>query len=105
MYSWSEHVSSHIVYLNLRYEYKFLYSKTLDKIIQTEFNDKFNTLIKLRIEKKTSNFSKKTPMELIYRLYEKQISKLKQEFLINPDCVLMRSFFDIEFNEVDINIF
>lgn len=103
MNSWKENISSNEVYLNLRNRYKYLYSEVLDNMIRMECNNVLDISIKLRVEK-NNNFLKKTPMELIYILYKEKISKLNKEFLINPDITLIQSFFDVEFNENDINI-
>lgn len=101
MNSWKENINSYEIYLNLRNEFKHLYSKKLDSIIQMECYNKFGIRVKLRIEK-IKNFSKRTPIELIYILCTERIFILKQELLKNTDIILIKSIFDIFFTEEDI---
>lgn len=104
MNSWKENISSNKIYLNIRNKYRYLYSEKLNNMICMKCRDIFGISMKLRIEE-NNNFSKKTPMELISFLYKKKVLQLKKKFLIDPDIILIQSFFDIEFNEEDINIF
>lgn len=101
MHAWRENIGVDEVYLNLRNEFKYLYSKKLESIIRAECYTKFGITVKLRIEK-IKNLSKWTPMELICVLYRKKFVILQQELLKNTDVILIKSIFDVFFNEEDI---
>lgn len=103
MNSWKQVINNQKIYLNLRSQFYHLYSKIIRDTIQIELSRNIGTLIKLDIIK-NDNFLQKTPMENLYNIYIKKLLKLKKNFLCDPNILMIKSFFDIKFNESDIKI-
>lgn len=103
MNSWKERVNFNEIHLYLRSKFYNLYSQTLHNIIQIELSKNLGKSIKLKIIK-NDNFSKRTPMESLCLIYQKQLSKLAQNLLFDPNIIMIQSVFDIEFNASDITV-
>lgn len=103
MNSWKEMNNNHEIYLNLRSNFYFLYSKTSCETIQKELRKIFGKLIKLYIVE-NNNFLKKTPMEYLKLLYTEQKLKLSKNLLNDPNFIMIQSLFDVKFNETSVKI-
>lgn len=103
MYSWKEIIDSNRICLHLRSKVQCTYSKRVHNIIQTELSNNIGIPIVLEVVK-DDDLSKKTPIEYIYTLYIKIVKQLKKRILRDPYIKMMQSFFDIKYDEIDINI-
>lgn len=103
MNSWKNIINTQTIHLNVRSDFYHLYSKTLHDKIQIELSKNIGKAIKLHIIK-NDDYLKKTPIEYIYLIYQKQISKLVQNLLDDPKIIMIKSFFNIEFDKSDIEI-
>ncbi|URJ32589.1 DNA polymerase III subunit gamma/tau [Blochmannia endosymbiont of Camponotus sp.] len=103
MNSWKEKISSDEICLHVRSDYQHLNSTELRNIIQKSISNNMGTPIKLHI-KKDDNYAIKTPMEYLHALYKEKISLIKQEFSSDPYVKMIKSFFDAEIDENDIQV-
>lgn len=103
MNSWKETKNTHEIYLNLRSNFYYLYSKTSHYAIQNELRKNIGKFITLHVIK-SDNFLRKTPIECLSILYEAHLSKQVKNFLKDPIFIMMQSIFDIEWNKLNIKI-
>lgn len=104
MNSWKQIININEICLNLRSHFYYLYSQTLRDMIQLELNKNMGaTSIKLHIIK-NDDFLKKTPMENLCLIYKQEISRLMQDFSNHPNVIMIKSFFNINFDKLDIHI-
>ncbi|URJ27517.1 DNA polymerase III subunit gamma/tau [Candidatus Blochmanniella camponoti] len=103
MNSWKEKISSDEICLHVRSDYQHLNSIESHNIIQKSLSNNMGIPIKLHI-KKDDNYAIKTPMEYLHTLYKEKISLVKQEFSSDPYVKMIKSFFDAEIDENDIQV-
>lgn len=99
--SWKKVVNENMMYLNLRSSFYHLCSNILINNIQIELNKNIKKSIKLCIIE-NDDFLKKTPVEYLSFLYKMQKLELLQNFLLDPNFIMIKSFFDVELDESSI---
>lgn len=103
MNSWKENISENKICLHVRAEHFYLNSIELRNIIQQSFSKYMGKSIILYIHKDTGT-KMNTPIEHIHILYKKKILEIKEEFSSHPHIKMIQNFFDVEFNENDIQL-